>query len=962
MDTKQPPPDDTQALRCCVGELAALSTLSAVWNQSDVREIAEGLCRALCDSLPAAFVYVQATGECQAVVAEVAATQRGSIPPHETQEIQKTLEPLLKSRSSEQTPTIADPFGAGMLRLAITPLGHGGDCGVLVAASQQPDFPSPTDRLLLGIGANQAAAVLHRQRAEQQVRRSERELADFFDSAMVGLHWVGPEGVILRANQAELNLLGYSADEYVGRHIAEFHADQHVIEDILRRLRAGEQVRDFEARMRCKDGSIKHVLIDSSVLWQDGRFVHTRCFTRDVTERKLAEEIHQRLAAIVESSDDAILSMDLDGTITSWNRAAERLYGYAAEEIVGRCFSVLMPPDHLDDFPTIRERLRRGERIQHYETVRVTKDGRRLDVSLTISPLRNAHGQIIGASKIAHDITARKRAAAALAKQTERLRLLWEAASVLLTADDPDAMLRGLLAKIGPHLGVDTYFNYVVNDNGDALRLASCEGIPVETARTITRLEFGEAVCGTVALHHQPIVATQIQRSDDPKVQLVKSFGLRAYACNPLLVGDRLLGTLSFASRVKDEFDPDEVAFMETLCHYVTVAYERLRLLNELKEADHRKDEFLATLAHELRNPLAPVRNAVQVLRLKGPDEPELRWGRDVIERQIEHLTRLIDDLMDLSRISRNKLELRKQRIELAEVIKGAVESSRPSMEQSGHELTVTLPPQPIYLNGDMVRLAQVFLNLLTNAAKYTERGGRIWLTAEQDGSDVEIRVRDTGVGIPPEKLPRLFEMFFQVDRTLERSQGGLGIGLSLVRRLVELHGGRVEARSEGVGKGSEFIVHLPVLIEKPTPLPSREPSGNGKAKAAGRRILVVDDNRDAADSLAMLLRLTGNVVHTAYDGLEGVEAAERFQPEVALFDIGMPKLNGYDACRRIREEAWGKGLLLIAMTGWGQEEDRRRTMEAGFNTHLVKPVDPTVLMNLLAGTSQTPERQRTNR
>ncbi|HVK19446.1 MAG TPA: PAS domain S-box protein [Fimbriiglobus sp.] len=950
MDPKQPVPDETQTLRRCVRELAALSTLSAVWSRSDPREVAEGLCRVLSSSLPAALVYIRINGHCGTVAVEVAGTQRGPIQSDQTREIGTTLEPLLGSGSHDQTPAIADPFGGGTLRLAINQLGYGGDCGVLVAGSHQPDFPGQTDRLLLGVAANQAAVVLQQKRAEEQIRRREQELSDFFDNATVGLHWVGPDGTILRANRAELDLLGYPPDEYIGRHIAEFHADRDVIEDVLRRLRAGETVRDREARMRCKDGSIRHVLIDSSVLWENGRFVHTRCFTRDITERKLVEETRLRLAAIVESSDDAIIGIDLNGTITSWNRAAERLYGYTAEEVVGRPTSVLIPPDHKDDFPTIMGRLGRGERIERYETVRVSKGGRRVDVSLTISPVRNAEGRVVGASKIAHDVTDRKRTGAALRRQTERLRLLWEAAAVLLTADNPDAMLRGLLGKIGPHLGVDTYFNFTVTDGGDALRLASCEGIPVEAARTITRLEFGQAVCGTVALHRRPIVATHIQQSDDPKVQLVKSFGLRAYACNPLLAGDRLLGTLSFASHTRDEFDPDEVAFMETVCHYATVAYERLRLVNELKEADRRKDEFLATLAHELRNPLAPVRNAVQVLRHKGPDDPELRWGRDVIDRQVEHLTRLIDDLMDISRITRNKLELRKQRVELAEVITGAVESSRPAVEQCGHELTVTLPPQPIYLNGDLVRLAQVFQNLLTNAVKYTERGGQIWLTAERQGGDAVVRVKDTGVGIPGEKLPRLFEMFFQVDRTLERSQGGLGIGLSLVRRLVELHGGRVDARSEGVGKGSEFIVRLPVLVEKSIPPQSQEPGGNGRTKTTARRILVVDDNRDSADSLAMLLRLTGHEVHAAYDGVEGVEAAERVRPEVVLLDIGMPGLNGYDACRRIRGQEWGKDVMLIATTGWGQDEDRRRTGEAGFDAHLVKPVDPQALMRLLAG------------
>ncbi len=552
---------------------------------------------------------------------------------------------------------------------------------------------------------------------------------------------------------------------------------------------------------------------------------------------------------------------------------------------------------------------------------------------------------IISRHKEAED---RVRAQAAEHQQTVRLRMLWEAAATLLTADDPDAMLRSLLSKIGPQLGVDVFFNYMVNEAGDALRLASCEGIPAETAAGITRLEFGQAICGTVALQRQPIVAHDIQHSDDPKAQLVKSFGIRAYACNPLLADSTLLGTLSFASRTKDQFDPDELAFLETICQYVTVAYERLRLLHELKEADRRKDEFLATLAHELRNPLAPVRNAVHLLRLKGTDDPELRWSRDVIERQVDHLTRLIDDLLDISRITRNKLELRRQRLELTEIISGAVEASRPLIEECGHQLTVTLPEQPVYLDGDAVRLAQVFLNLLNNAAKYTERGGQIHLSADREGSDVVVSIKDNGMGIPAEILPRLFQIFFQVDRSLEKSQGGLGIGLSLVRRLVELHGGSVAALSDGAGQGSEFIVRLPVLLD-PAPTKRHDPGTNGNGHAtAAQRILVVDDNRDAANSLAMLLRLSGHDVHTAYDGLAGVEAAEWLRPDVVLLDIGMPKLNGYDACQRIRTQPWGRDIKLVALTGWGQEDDRARSLEAGFDGHLIKPVELNALRDLL--------------
>jgi PAS domain S-box-containing protein len=958
MDTSLTGADDSQTLRRCLRELAALSALSAVWSGRDARQIASGLSGVLCRSLPVALVYVRLNDEEGTTPLEAACTPHGALPAGRVEVLGRTLEPLLKSSGTDSTAAMPSPFGGGPLRFFVTPLGLGGDCGVVVVGAPQPDFPTDTDRLMLGVAANQAAIVLQQQRSEARIRRSEQELADFFDNATVGLHSSGPDGTILRANQAELAMLGYSAGEYIGHHVAEFHVDGGVIEGILRRLRAGEKVRNCEARMRCRDGSIKHVLIDSSALWEEGRFVHTRCFTRDITEQKGAEDARLRLAAIVESSEDAIIGKDLHGTITTWNRGAEALYGYAAEEIVGKPVSVLIPPDHQDDFPTIMERLRRGERIEHYETVRLCKDGRRVDVALTVSPIRTPDGQVQGASKIARDITPRKRAEETLRRQSERLRLLWEAAAVLLTADDADGMVRTLFGRIGPHLGVDAYFNHVLNDSGDALRLSSYEGVSAESARHLARLDLGEGVGGAVALQRRPMVATRIQQSDDAAVQALKPLGIRACACNPLVAGDRLIGTLCFASRVKDAFDDEEIAFIETICHYVTVACERLRLLNELQQSGIRKDEFLAMLAHELRNPLAPIRTALQVLHLKGSPVPDARWSRAVIDRQVQHLTRLVDDLLDISRITRNKLVLRRSPIELGEVITGAVESSRPLIEQCGHELTVSLAPEPVYVDGDPVRLSQVFQNLLNNAAKYTERGGRVSLTAEREDDDVVVRVTDTGVGIPPDSLPRLFEMFYQADRSLERAQSGLGVGLALVRRLVEAHGGRVEARSEGVGKGSEFTVRLPVLAE-PAAVPGPQAGNEQRNAISGLRILVADDNRDSADLFAMFLEMMGNEVETAYDGVAAVEAAERFRPDAVLLDIGMPRLNGEDACRRIRSTPWGRDAVLIAVTGWDNEENRRRIADAGFDAHLVKPVDPVSVADLLASRLRAPQGAR---
>jgi signal transduction histidine kinase/CheY-like chemotaxis protein len=381
------------------------------------------------------------------------------------------------------------------------------------------------------------------------------------------------------------------------------------------------------------------------------------------------------------------------------------------------------------------------------------------------------------------------------------------------------------------------------------------------------------------------------------------------------------------------------------LCDDVT---EQRRLMNELIEADRRKDEFLATLAHELRNPLAPLRTSVQLLRRENPPQPALLRATDVIDRQVQQLVRLVDDLLDVSRITLDKLELRYARVTLAMVVQAAVEASRPLIESRGHELTVTLPPEPVELDVDLTRLAQVFLNLLNNAAKYTEPGGRIHLAAEREGGNVVVRVKDSGIGIVADTLPRVFDMFMQVDRSLNGSQGGLGIGLTLVKRLVQMHGGSIEARSEGPGKGSEFVVRLPVATLSSQGAHAANGEGEPAAPTIRHRILVVDDNRDAADTLAELLELTGHDLRTAHDGLEAVEVAGEFRPGVVLLDIGLPRLNGYEVAQKIREQPWGQGMVLVALTGWGQEEDRRRSRKAGFDHHMIKPVEPDALLKLL--------------
>jgi signal transduction histidine kinase/ActR/RegA family two-component response regulator len=370
----------------------------------------------------------------------------------------------------------------------------------------------------------------------------------------------------------------------------------------------------------------------------------------------------------------------------------------------------------------------------------------------------------------------------------------------------------------------------------------------------------------------------------------------------------------------------------------------------QLRQADRRKDDFLATLAHELRNPMAPIVNAIAVLKIKDLQDPQVRWVRDVIERQVRHMARLVDDLLDVARITRGKIELRLDRMDLGMAVRMALESTQPFIDRQQHEVKVRLSAQPVFVVGDMTRLSQVVANLINNAAKYTPPRGLIEIEVARDGEDAVVSVRDNGAGIAAEHLDAVFEMFTQVESPLSRTAGGLGIGLALARALVSLHGGSVSATSGGPGQGSCFALRIPVearssAAEPPTPA---VPEAAAHGPAASARVMVVDDNRDAALSLSMMLQLQGFDVREAYDGIQALDQGELYQPAIVLMDIGMPRMNGYEAAERIRQAAWGKGALLVAVTGWGQEQDRDRAKAAGFDLHLTKPIDPAELDRLL--------------
>jgi len=633
------------------------------------------------------------------------------------------------------------------------------------------------------------------------------------------------------------------------------------------------------------------------ILDDSGSMIGAVLVFRDVTQRKRAEENQARLAAIVECSDDAIVSKSLDGVVRSWNAGAERLFGYTAAEAIGQSITIILPPDRLDEERSILERLRRGERIEHFETVRVAKNGRLLNISLTISPIRDGEGRITGASKVARDITHRTEVEAALRRSEERYRTLFtslnEGFCVIEMLYDGDRTVDYKFVEANPAFELHTGFK-------DAVGRTIRELVPDHDGHWFE-------IFARVAATGEP---TRFMRE-------AKATG-RWYDVSVYRPGG------------------PESRRVAILFNDIT---ERKGAEDALREADRRKDEFIALLAHELRNPLAPIRNGLQVMRLGSTDPYAVSQARAMMERQLGHMVRLIDDLLDVSRIGRNKMELRRSHVTLADVVASAVETSRPLIDAGGHRLFVSIPPDPIVLDADLTRLAQVFGNLLSNSSKYTPHGGHIWLIAERQENEAVIDVRDDGIGIPKDSLVSIFNMFSQVDRSIERSTGGLGIGLALVKGLVEMHGGSVTAECAGPGRGSTFTVRLPVVQRVADPATDDSLQRVRFGEERKRRILVVDDNSDSATSMAMMLTLVGNDVRIAKDGVEGVEVADQFRPEVILMDVGMPNLNGYEAARQIRQKPWGSAVTIIALTGWGQEGDRAQSREAGCNGHLVKPV-----------------------
>jgi PAS domain S-box-containing protein len=802
----------------------------------------------------------------------------------------------------------------------------------------------------------------------RETQRAEREDRHHREQWQVTLRSIGDavivtdtSGAVTFLNPTAQALTGWAPQEAAGQplervfHIVNEETRQVVENPVAKVLREGTVVGlANHTILVARDG--REIPIDDSgapIRGEDGAVAGVVLVFRDVTEARRAVATRLHLAAIVESTDDAILSTDLGGVILTWNQGAERLYGYTAAEAVGKPLSILAPTDHPDELIAMMARIRRGERIHHFETVRVCKDGRRIDVSLAVSPVAGAEGKVIGASKIARDITARKRGEAAL-------RFLAEASKLLAELLDVPATLEKVAGLAVPQFA-DCCAVDMPERDGSLRRLAVIHVNPAkaELTRELYR-RYPPDPAAPVGPWHvfrtgRSEVVPEIPDSllverarDEEMLRMLRELGQRSYLGVPLTARGQTLGVLTFVMAESGRrFDAADLRLAEDLAHRAAMAIENARLYSELKEADRRKDEFLAMLAHELRNPLAPIRNALHVMQMPGADAEAVERARQMTERQVKQMVRLVDDLLDVSRIMRGKIELRKEPVELASVIATAVETAQPMIDAQGQELIVSVPAEPIRLEADPARLTQVVGNLLHNAAKFSERSGRIWLTSERQGGEAVVRVRDEGAGIRPELLPHVFDLFVQEERSLERSRGGLGIGLTVVRKLVALHGGAIAAHSEGPGRGSEFVVRLPVLADSGGQ-PVAGAVRPSTRVAQRRRVLVVDDNVDAAESIGMLLRLWGHEVRLAHNGPQAIRAAAEQRPEVFVLDIGLPGMNGFEVARHLRQQSDFHNALFIAVTGYGQEEDRRRTEEAGFDHHLTKPVDPVALENLL--------------
>jgi PAS domain S-box-containing protein len=726
-------------------------------------------------------------------------------------------------------------------------------------------------------------------------------------------------GHIISWNTGAEAIKGYRADEIIGSHFSVFYPPEAIERGLpaLELVVAAREGRfeDEGWRMR-KDGTRFWANVVITALHSpDGTLKGYAKVTRDLTERRRHEESlrynEMRFRTLVEGVRDyAIFMLDPDGDVATWNAGAQQIHGFTAKEVIGTHFSRLMIPDGTERDRAQKELniAAREGRFQE-EGWRQRKNRDTFYANVVITAIRDDRGRLLGFSKITRDLTERLRHEAALRLSEERFRLLVESVVdyAIATLDDE---------------------GMITSWNSGAERITGYRGQDI-VGRHFSRLYPAE----DVQANKPWLQLTQARERGrvNEESWRIRSDGTQFWANNVIAA---LPGT-----------DAPRFSY-----YLVTQDLSHRRNAENLADTAQRMHEFIAMLAHELRNPLAPIRNAVALMGRRGLQDPLTESMRQTIDRQSQNLTRIVDELLDVNRVARGQFTIEKQCIDLRDVLSRAVETSRPVIDARAHRLHLSIGGQPIDCFGDPMRLAQVVVNILNNAAKYTPDGGDIWLSVESSQSRVELRIRDNGRGIDRASLDRIFELFMQIDPATGSALGGLGVGLALVRRIVELHGGTVQALSDGIGKGSEFVVRLP-LSRRATLVPAAAPAESAAERLATHRILVVDDNVDAATSLASLMAAHGHEVRTAFDGPSAIAVGQDFVPGVAMLDIGMPGMNGYDVARALRTSM--PECVIIAVTGWGHDAAKRQSREAGFNHHLVKPVGESELLRLLAEISR---------
>jgi PAS domain S-box-containing protein len=777
-------------------------------------------------------------------------------------------------------------------------------------------------------------------------------------------------GTITSWNRAAERIFGYSAAEAVGQSIRMIiPADRQTEEDVvLSRIRAGEGISQFETVRQRKDGTLIPISLTVSPIRDEaGRVIGASKIARDITERNRAIITGRRLAAVVESSDDAIITKDLNGIITSWNPAAVRMFGYAEDEAIGQSIRILIPDDLQGEEDVVLARIRAGEKVDHYETVRQRKDGTRLLISLTVSPIRNEKGEIVGASKVARDITERSQLLASAQEHAVNTEKLGEVGATVASTLDREAIVQKVTdiateltrAEFGAF-----FYNVTEPDSGDVYMLYTLSGAPKEAFAKFPHPRatavFAPTFYGDGPVRLDDVTADPRYGKNPPYAGMPPGhLPVRSYLAVPVKgVNGDVIGGLFFGHSRIGVFTEQHERLALGVAAWASVALENARLYDEAKVANRMKDEFLAVLSHELRTPLNAILGYARLLRGNIITGDKAVRGLEILERNAASLTQIVEDVLDVSRIVSGKIRLDVQPVELPWIIDNAVATVEPAADARSVRVQTVIDPRVGPVSGDPGRLQQVVWNLVSNAVKFTPKQGRVQVRLELVNSHVEIVVSDTGVGIRPDFLPYVFERFRQAEAGTTRKTGGLGLGLAIVRHIVEMHGGTVEASSAGEGKGATFRVRLPLMIVHPQTVEVRREHPRSErvtplaslGDLQGVRVVAVDDEEDALILLRAVLETAGGVVTTFSSPVQALARLADVRPQVLVIDLGMAEMDGFELIRRIRASESGiRDIPAAALTAFARSEDRTKALRSGFEMHLAKPVDPAELVASVA-------------